>query len=138
MKGILIIIWTEFCQAQFKQGLAEPSVAVDINPAGFSLGCIFKGRAKILRKNPYQLKFDLIEKGNEARTYCSQCQSRNNGDKSHRMLSFILIKWKALAELCQAQLKLGLAKQVRAVFCSPITKLLCWTWDWAWQYKDYF
>ena len=32
-----IIARTEFCQAQFKIGLAEPSVAVNINPAVFSL-----------------------------------------------------------------------------------------------------
>ena len=42
--GILIIARTEFCQAQFKLGLTEPYVAVDINPAGFSLVCIFKSK----------------------------------------------------------------------------------------------
>ena len=44
VRGILIIARTEFCQAQFKLGLAEPYVAVYINPAGFSLVCIFKSK----------------------------------------------------------------------------------------------
>jgi hypothetical protein len=60
--GIIIIARTDFCQSQFKLGLTEPSSAVDINPAGFLLVCIFnKNPYQLKLKNPYQLKFQKID-----------------------------------------------------------------------------
>ena len=103
MKGSIIIAPTEFCQAQFKKVLAEPSVAMDINPAGFSLVCPNQELFQVVLPFPSLKSFGK----NQNFKWFTQVPALFLPNRNY----FIETE-KTLAELCQAQLKLGPAKQV--------------------------